>query len=55
VVTTANLSDADRDAIFAGVEAFGGQWREKMVREVTHLVTTTASGVSLCGLGNTAM
>ncbi|RKP05457.1 BRCT domain-containing protein, partial [Thamnocephalis sphaerospora] len=44
VVTTSQIPDTDRDAIFGGVEAFGGQWQEKMVKEVTHLVTLSASG-----------
>ncbi|RKP25797.1 hypothetical protein SYNPS1DRAFT_28479 [Syncephalis pseudoplumigaleata] len=38
------IPDMDRDALFGGVEAFGGQWQERMVKEVTHLITLTASG-----------
>ncbi|KAI8055723.1 BRCT domain-containing protein [Syncephalis plumigaleata] len=44
VVTTSQIPDMDRDAIFGGVEAFGGQWQERMVKEVTHLVALTPGG-----------
>ncbi|KAI9597717.1 BRCT domain-containing protein [Syncephalis fuscata] len=44
VVATSQIPDIDRDAIFGGVEAFGGQWQEKMVKEVTHLIALSSGG-----------
>ncbi|KAI9029296.1 BRCT domain-containing protein [Hyaloraphidium curvatum] len=44
VTTTGGISSKDRDAIFASVEAFGGQTRKPLTKDVTHLVTLQPSG-----------
>ncbi|KAJ2436349.1 regulator of Ty1 Transposition, partial [Coemansia sp. RSA 2424] len=38
VVTVTQMPRADRDTLLASVMALGGQWREKMRADVTHLV-----------------
>ncbi|KAJ3299722.1 hypothetical protein HK104_007453 [Borealophlyctis nickersoniae] len=38
VVSTYQIPAKDREAIFGGVEATGGQWRAKLEQDVTHLV-----------------
>ncbi|KAJ2623741.1 regulator of Ty1 Transposition, partial [Coemansia sp. RSA 1694] len=38
VVTVTQMPRADRDTLLASVMALGGQWREKMRTDVTHLV-----------------
>ncbi|GAA5936722.1 uncharacterized protein JCM15063_001967 [Sporobolomyces koalae] len=43
-ICTSQLPIADDLAICAAVEAFGGQWRRELTREVTHLITVSEHG-----------
>ncbi|OLY84762.1 BRCT-containing protein 1 [Smittium mucronatum] len=44
VVTASQLPTSDREALYAGISAYGGQYRANLVKEVTHLVILTGSG-----------
>ncbi|GAA6018796.1 hypothetical protein JCM11491_003452 [Sporobolomyces phaffii] len=43
-ICTTGLPIADDLTICAAVEAFGGQWRRELTREVTHLISVAAHG-----------
>ncbi|KAI8388231.1 uncharacterized protein BYT42DRAFT_611301 [Radiomyces spectabilis] len=44
VVTTSGLPTADREAIYGGVMALGGQFREDLTQDVTHLACLAPQG-----------
>lgn len=41
------LPKNDREALFGGVSAFGGQFRLGLTEDVTHLVALAPNGVSV--------
>ena len=45
VVCTEDLPQGDSETIKGVVAALGGQWRQALVVEVTHLICTKPSGV----------
>ncbi|KAH7344950.1 BRCT domain-containing protein [Rhizoctonia solani] len=56
VATSSDLPLKDSEAIAAGIVAFGGQWRDTLTSDVSHLFCLTASGPkyakALSGQGN---
>ncbi|KAJ3055924.1 hypothetical protein HK097_008733 [Rhizophlyctis rosea] len=44
VVCTSQIPTGDREAIFGGVEACGGQWQTELKNDVTHLITLKPTG-----------
>ncbi|OMJ19626.1 BRCT-containing protein 1 [Smittium culicis] len=44
VVTASQLPVSDREALYGGISAYGGQYRPNLVKDVTHLVLLTGTG-----------
>ena len=45
VVCSSKLPARDRETLFGMVEALGGQWRDSLVRDVTHLTLLSPTGL----------